>query len=326
MCIASARRSEYPVTLAAAWMSMPPHASPTPARSGIVYSIAAYGLWGLFPLYFKALDVTPLEFLLHRVLWSALLLSGVLTAQRRWSWLWEMLRQRGVLLGSFVSASLLTVNWFIYIWAVTSHRVLDASLGYFINPLFSVVLGVILLKERLRALQWLAIALAALGVLWLTLQLGELPWVGLALAASFGGYGILRKTAALGAFEGLLVETLLLLPFALVALAVLVQAGRSGFLNGGASDRALLIFAGPLTVLPLVLFAAGARRIPLSLLGVLQYLAPTEQLLLGVLLWHEPFGTTKVVGYACIWLALVVYAGEGGWFAVSHGTPRPRAP
>jgi chloramphenicol-sensitive protein RarD len=287
--------------------------TPAPLRVGVLYSVSAYALWGLFPLYFKALAVTPLEFLLHRVLWSAALLSGVLTFERRWAWLGTMLRRRSVVLASFASASLLTVNWFVYIWAVTSERVLDASLGYFINPLFSVVLGVILLKERLRPLQWLAIATAAAGVVWLTLQFGELPWVGLLLASSFGSYGILRKTAALGAFEGLLVETLLLLPFAVLALALLVLRGQSGFVNGGLTDKALLIFAGPLTVLPLVLFAAGARRIPLSLLGVLQYLAPTEQLLLGVLLWHEPFGTTKVVGYACIWLALVIYAAESLW-------------
>jgi chloramphenicol-sensitive protein RarD len=286
-----------------------------PARSGVLYSVAAYSLWGLFPLYFKALAVTPLEFLLHRVLWSAALLSGVLTVQRRWAWLGGRLQDRAVLFGSLASATLLTVNWFIYIWAVTSNRVLDASLGYFINPLFSVLLGVVVLNERLRWMQWLAIGIAALGVLWLTAQFGELPWVGLSLAASFGSYGILRKTSALGSFEGLLLETLLLLPFAALALGVLVLRGQSGFVNGGLSDQALLLFAGPLTVLPLVLFAAGARRIPLSLLGVLQYIAPTEQLLLGVLLWHEPFGTTKVVGYACIWLALLVYAGDGVWSA-----------
>jgi chloramphenicol-sensitive protein RarD len=296
-------------------MSRSYEAAPVPSRSGILYSVAAYAMWGLFPLYFKALAVTPLEFLLHRVLWSAALLSGVLTFERRWVWLRDMVRRRSVLLASLASASLLTVNWFVYIWAVTSNRVLDASLGYFINPLFSVVLGVLVLSERLRPLQWLAVATAALGVLWLTLQFGEPPWIGLMLAASFGSYGIMRKTAALGAFEGLLVETLLLLPLAVLGLGLLVLSGKSGFVNGGAWDKALLIFAGPLTVTPLVMFAAGARRIPLSLLGLLQYIAPTEQLLLGVLLWHEPFGTTKFVGYACIWLALLVYAVDGIWTA-----------
>jgi chloramphenicol-sensitive protein RarD len=296
-------------------MSSSVEATPRAERSGVLYSVSAYAIWGLFPLYFKALAVTPLEFLLHRVLWSALLLSGLLTFERRWGWLRDMLRRRSILLGSLASAGLLTINWFVYIWAVTSNRVLDASLGYFINPLFSVVLGVLLLNERLRLLQWLAVATAALGVAWLTLELGELPWVGLTLAASFGSYGILRKTAALGSFEGLLVETLLVLAFAVVALVLLILSGQSGFVSGDLSDRVLLIFAGPLTVVPLVLFAAGARLIPLSLLGLLQYIAPSEQLLLGVLVWHEPFGTTKVVGYACIWLALVLYAAEGAWRA-----------
>ncbi len=292
-------------------------------RAGALYSVAAYSLWGLFPLYFKALAVTPIEFLLHRILWSALLLAALLTAQRGWRRLTSALGLRRVLLGSLASAGLLSVNWFIYIWAVTTNRVLDASLGYFITPLVSVVLGVLVLGERLRPLQWLAVATAASGVLWLTVQLGELPWIGLSLAASFGAYGLMRKTAALGAFEGLLLETLLLLPVALIGLGLLVAGGSSGFVHGTSYDRALLVFAGPLTVTPLLLFAAGARRIPLSLLGLLQYIAPSEQLLLGVLVWHEPFGGHKLVGYACIWLALVLYALEGAW--ASHQRVRAGA-
>jgi chloramphenicol-sensitive protein RarD len=285
------------------------------ARAGALYSIAAYSVWGLFPLYFKALAVSPLEFLLHRVLWSALLLSALLTLRRGWARLAGALGGRSVLPASMASATLLSVNWFIYIWAVTTNRVLDASLGYFITPLVSVVLGVFVLGERLRPLQWLAVVTAAFGVLWLTLQLGELPWIGLSLAASFGAYGLMRKTAALGAFEGLLLETLLLLPLALIGLGLLVAGGGSGFVHGTPWDRALLVFAGPLTVTPLLLFASGARRIPLSLLGLLQYIAPSEQLLLGVLLWHEPFGGHKLMGYSFIWLALALYALEGAWTA-----------
>lgn len=282
-------------------------------RAGALYSVAAYSMWGLFPLYFKALAVSPLEFLLHRILWSALLLSVLFTLRRGWSGLARALARRSVLLSSMASAALLSVNWFIYIWAVTHDRVLDASLGYFITPLVSVVLGVLVLGERLRPLQWLAVVTAAFGVLWLTVQLGELPWIGLSLAASFGAYGLMRKTAALGAFEGLLLETLLLLPLALMGLVLV--GGGSGFVHGAPLDRALLVFAGPLTVTPLLLFAAGARRIPLSLVGLLQYIAPSEQLLLGVLVWHEPFGGHKLAGYAFIWLALALYALEGIWTA-----------
>jgi len=295
-------------------------AAPTRFRNGVWFSLSAYGLWGLFPLYFKALAVAPLEFLLHRVVWSAALLAGVISAQRAWGTFLAALRVRGARASSFASACLLSVNWFVYIWAVTSNRVVDASLGYFINPLFSVLMGVALLGERLRRLQLLSILTAAAGVLWLTLQFGELPWVGLTLAASFGTYGVLRKTAALGSFEGLALEQLLLLPFAVIGLSWLALHGQSAFVLGGVRERVLLLGAGPLTVLPLLLFAAGARRIPLSLLGVLQYVAPTLQLLLGVFLWHEPFGTGKVLGYACIWLGLLLYAADGLWVSRVAGS------
>jgi len=281
----------------------------------MLYSFAAYASWGLFPLYFKAVPVRPLEFLVHRIVWSVLLLYGVLAVRKRWSWVDQVRRSRALALGFAASAACLSVNWFIYIYAVTTGRVVDASLGYFINPLVSVLLGVVVLKERLRRLQWAAIALAAAGVIWLTVLVGELPWIGLSLAASFGTYGLLRKTAKLGAMEGLTLETTLLFPLAALYLGWLLVQGQSGFVTGSALDRILLLMSGPLTTGPLILFAAGARRIPLSLMGLLQYVAPSTQLLLAVLLWHEPFGHEKAFGFALIWLGLAVYSAESLWTA-----------
>jgi chloramphenicol-sensitive protein RarD len=281
----------------------------------MLYSFTAYASWGLFPLYFKAVPVRPLEFLVHRIVWSVLLLYAVLAVRKRWAWLAEVRQSRSLALGFAASAACLSVNWFIYIYAVTTGRVVDASLGYFINPLVSVLLGVVVLKERLRRVQWAAVGLAAAGVIWLTLQVGELPWIGLSLAVSFGTYGLLRKTAKLGAMEGLALETTLLFPLAALYLGWLVVQGQSGFVTGSGVDRTLLLMAAPLTTGPLILFAAGARRIPLSLMGLLQYVAPTTQLLLGVLLFHEPFGHEKVLGFALIWLGLAVYSAEGLWTA-----------
>lgn len=295
----------------------PPSASTTSRateRAGIIYSFTAYALWGLFPIYFKALSVRPLEFVVHRIVWSALLLYGVLAARRRWAWLRE-LRSRSVLLGFAASAACLSLNWFIYIYAVSTNRVVDGSLGYFINPLVSVLLGVVVLKERLRRAQWVAVALAGAGVLWLTLLLGELPWIGLSLAVSFGFYGLLRKTASLGALEGLALETTLLFPFSALYFGWLVLQGRADFVAVSAFEQVLILMSGPLTTVPLLLFAAGARRIPLSLLGLLQYVAPTAQLLLGVFLWHEPFGRERALGFFLIWLGLAIYSAEGLWSA-----------
>jgi chloramphenicol-sensitive protein RarD len=270
-------------------------------------------MWGTFPLYFKALTAPPLEVLMQRMVWSAAFLALLLGVQRRWGWLRVVLASRPVLRASFLSASLLSVNWFVYIWAVAQGRVVDASLGYFTTPLVSVLMGVLLFGERLRRGQQLSVATAALGVAWLTLQFGALPWVGLSLAISFGSYGALRKTASLGALEGLMLETLLMLPIALGYLAWRMLSGQSAFLAEGNTQRFLLLCAGPLTSVPLLLFAAGVRRIPLSTVGVLQYISPTLQLLLGVLVWHEPFNQVKLIGYALIWLALFIYSLEGAW-------------
>ena len=281
-------------------------------RLGIVYALIAFGIWGVLPLYLKAVGAAaPLERVAHRILWSAGLLVVVVAATRQLDWL-RQVRKRPRILGTFVaSAAALTVNWLVYIWAVDEGRVVDASLGYFINPLVSVVLAVVVLKERLRAGQWAAVALAAIGVLWLSVLAGQLPWIGLTLAAVFGAYGLLRKTTPVDALGGLTLETLLLLPFAALYLLYLSLTGHSSWAAGGAGLRWLLVAGGPLTALPLWCFAAGARRIPLSLVGLLQYIGPSLQLGLGVLVFHEPLPARKLAGFALIWLALVLYTIEG---------------
>jgi chloramphenicol-sensitive protein RarD len=285
-------------------------------RTGVLYAATAYACWGLFPVYFKALhDVPPQQILMHRIAWSLVFLVLVLTWRRQWAWLGSLLRRPKVLAGFTASAVLLSTNWLIYIWAVNSDRVVDASLGYFINPLVNVLLGFIVLRERLRSGQWAAIALAAAGVGWLTWVGGNLPWIGLVLAVTFGTYGLLRKTAALGALEGLSLETLILFPVALAYLIWLTFDGSNSFVGAPLSTQLLLMAAGPITAIPLLLFAAGARQIPLSLLGLLQYIGPSLQLLLGVWLYHEPFGGARLAGFALIWAALILYSAEGLWRA-----------
>jgi len=281
-------------------------------RTGILSAASAFLCWGLFPLYFHAIgEVPPMQILAHRMLWSLLFLLIVLAVRRQWAWL-AIARQPRIL-GSFIaSAVLLSVNWLIYIWAVNNNHVIEASLGYFINPLVNISLGYLLLKERLRPAQWAAIAVAALGVAWLTWQAGTVPWIALALAFSFGGYGLLRKTAALGALEGLSFETMVLFPFAAAYVGWLTVTGDNAFLNAPLdATRILLVMAGPITAIPLLLFATGARKIPLSILGLLQYLSPTIQFLLGVWLFHEPFTPDRLVGFLMIWAALALFAGEG---------------
>jgi chloramphenicol-sensitive protein RarD len=284
-----------------------------PMRTGVLSAALAFLCWGLFPLYFHALGaVPPLEIMVHRVLWSLLFLAIVLSVRGQWRWLLDVKSQPRVI-GSFaVSAVLLSGNWLLYIWAVNNGHVIEASLGYFINPLVNVMLGYLVLKERLRGVQWAAIGIAALGVLWLTWQAGHMPWIALVLAASFGGYGLMRKTAQLGALEGLSFETMLLFPFALGYIVWLTMQGQNSFLSTPSdTTRALLVAAGPITAIPLLLFASGARKIPLSVLGLLQYIGPTIQLSLGVWVFHEAFTGARMAGFALIWAALALYAGEG---------------
>ncbi len=291
-------------------------------RKGMLYAASAFFCWGLFPLYFRKLHEIPsLQLLGHRMLWSLLFVLLILLVLQRWSWLPALLKSRKSLLTFFCSAALLAFNWFLYVWAVNNGRVIDSSLGYFINPLVNVMFGYLLLKERLRRGQWAAIGGAACGVLWLTWQGGQLPWVALCLAGSFATYGLLRKTAPLGALEGLSIETMLMLPLALVYLLWLSSHGENLFFQVDSHIQLWLMAAGPITAIPLLLFAAAARRIPLSMLGLFQYIGPTLQLTLGILLFHEPFNGARFAGFAIIWSALALYTAEGFW----HSRQQPKA-
>ncbi len=282
---------------------------------GVIAAASAFTLWGVFPLYLRLLQQVPsLEILSHRVLWSVVLLMSLLAMRRQWDWLALVRAQPRIIFTFATSALMVATNWVVYIWSVNHDHIVDASLGYFITPLFNVLFG-IGLGERLRLTQWVAVGLAACGVLWLTVSEGSVPWIGLVIAVTFSLYGLLRKTAALGALEGLSVETMLLLPAAGLFL-LLPDAGSSHAFGSNIPLSLLLMAAGPVTAIPLLMFAYGARRIPLSLVGLLQYIGPSIQLLLGVWLYHEPFAGAKLIGFAMIWLGLAVYSGEAllrGW-------------
>lgn len=279
---------------------------------GIGYACLAFVMWGLFPLYFQRIASVPaLEVVLHRSAWSLLFVLGLLAWLRRWGWLRAFVVQPRRLAFFAFSALLLSGNWLVYVYAVQSGRVVEASLGYFINPLVNVLLGVLVLHERLRAAQWAAVALAGCGVLWLGWLAGHPPWIALTLAFSFGLYGLLRKTAPLGALEGLALETMLLAPLVLPALAWWTLSGQGAMARGDAALDAWLVVGGPLTALPLLLFAAGARRLPLATVGLLQYLSPSIQLALGIWVFGEPFSRSRLAGFACIWAALALYSLDG---------------
>lgn len=283
---------------------------------GIVYAALAYAAWGVFPLYFRQVASVPsLEIVLHRTVWSLVFVLLLLAAMRRFGALAPVLRQPRQLLLFGVSALLLSGNWLMYVWAVNHGHVIDASLGYFINPLVYVLLGYLVLHERPRPVQWAAVALAGAGVVWLTWQAGQLPWIALVLAGSFGLYGLMRKTAPLGALEGLAMETLMLAPIAVPALAWWTLRGDGAMAHADASTIGWLLLAGPLTAVPLLLFAAGARRIPLATLGLLQYIGPTLQLAIGLWVFHEPFQPARAIGFVLIWAALALYSAEGVWMS-----------
>ena len=283
--------------------------------SGILYGLSAYVLWGMFPLFFKQLQAaSAIEVVLHRMVWSLVFVLIVLAVLRRWNWLGDV-RRSPALVGKFaVSALLLAGNWLSYVWAVNNGHVLDASLGYFILPLINVALGFIFLHERPRKAQWVAFALAATGVLWMAVQSGHVPWLALLIAMTFGFYGLMRKTATLGALEGMSLETMLLAPLAVVAL---LWAGPSGpgsqWPAHDAHTWLFFLLSGPVTAIPLLLFAAGARRVPLSTMGFLQYITPSILALMGVFLYGETFAGPRAVGFVFIWVALLLYTAEGLW-------------
>jgi chloramphenicol-sensitive protein RarD len=279
------------------------------AREGLLYALGCYTLWGLAPLYFKeVVSVPPLELLAHRVLWSLLFLAVLVTCQRRWGVVWDSLQTPTLRHGLILSALLVAINWLVYIYGVSTSQIVQTSLGYFINPLVSVLLGTLVLGERLRGLQVLAVAIAACGVLILTLRTGELPWIALSIALSFGFYGLVRKVLHVEAVAGLTVETLILTPVSLSYLVWLLCAGDVHFLAGDTRLDILLSLSGLVTSLPLLCFAQAARRLRLSTLGFVQYLAPSLQFLLAVLLYREPFHFWQGVCFGCIWSALALYS------------------
>ncbi len=280
-------------------------------NAGLANAFAAFICWGLFPLYFQFITHVPsLEVVLHRSVWSLLLVLGILAWQKRWAWLGESLRQPKRLATFLLSALLLWANWLVYVYAAQTGHVVEASLGYFINPLVSVLLGVLVLRERLRTAQWAAVALAAAGVAWLTAVAGRPPWIALTLAFSFGFYGLIRKTATLGPLEGLALENLLLAPIVVPALAWWTLTRNGVLVSGDPTLIGLMLLSGPLTAAPLLFFAAAARRLPLATLGLVQYLSPTLQLMLGVWLFHEPFDGHRLLGFVLIWCGLALVSAQ----------------
>ena len=297
----------------AALPASPAEADARTARQGMFAALAAFVTWGLAPLYFRALgSVPPFEIVAHRVLWSALLLALMLATLRftgGFERVGAVLRQPRLLALLALTSLLTSSNWLVFIWAIDAGRLLEASLGYFINPLVSVALGAIFLGERLRPLQATAVAIACAGVAWRVWQLGSLPWIPLFLAGTFGLYGLLRKRAPVDAVGGLFIETLVVAPLALAWLLWLHAQGSLAFGSGNPAEW-LLPLTGVITAIPLMLFAVGARRLPLATVGFLQYIAPSLNFLVAVLLFREPFDTTQLVGFALIWLALAVYSAD----------------
>ena len=272
------------------------------------YGVAAYSLWGLLTLYWRLFPHVPaIQVLAHRIVWSFVVLTVLVAAswRRRRAVLHSI--TRGVVVLYAVAAVLIGANWFLYVFSVNNGFIVESSLGYFMTPLVNVLMGVAVFRERLRAMQWLAVAFAFGGVLWLTLAYGTLPWIGLALAASFGSYGLVKKKATLPSLEGLTVETAVLVLPAILYLAALNRNADGVYLHSGTATDVLLAAGGIVTVVPLLLFATAVRRVPLSVIGILQYIAPTIQFLLGVYAFHEPFTRSQLTGFGLVWLGLVVF-------------------
>ena len=271
--------------------------------SGFWYGAAAYGIWGLFPLYWKLIERVPAQQIIaHRIVWSFAALALV-SATRFRAW-----RVGAHTLGLYaIAAALISVNWFLYVYGVNTGFILETSLGYFITPLVNVLLGVVVFRERLRPLQWCAIALATAGVLYLTLAYGTLPWIAIGLAVSFGSYGLVKKKAPLDPVAGLTLETVIVVVPAAAYLFFVNARGEAAFLHSGAQSDLLLIGGGPVTVVPLLLFASAVRRIPLTVIGLLQYISPTLQFFLGVFLYGEPFGGTRLIGFVIVWIAIALF-------------------
>jgi len=290
-------------------MADPNHSAVTStSRKGLVFGLTAHSMWGLFPLYFKAVEAVPaLEVLVHRIVWSLVLLLPLVLIQRQWPEVRRVLRDRRTLGVLLLTTCLIAINWYLFIVAVETGRVIQASLGYFINPLVNIVLGMVFLRERLSRPAAIAVVLAVIGVAAQTIMIGSLPVIALVLAFSFGFYGLLRKTARVGSVVGLTIETAILTPIGLGYLMWAHRAGRLSFASGDLSLDLLLIVAGAITAAPLLLFTAAARLLPLSTMGFLQYVAPSGHFLLAVFAFGEPFTTAHLVTFACIWTALAIF-------------------
>ena len=288
--------------------------TPIPDRRALWIAVSAFVIWGLMPLYWHLLRHVPsLQIVLHRAVWCAILVAAWLSLSRGRGWLREVVAQPRLVAMLALSGLLIAGNWSLYVWAVNSGHVVEASLGYFINPLLNVVIGVLFLRERLSLPQWVAVALAAGGVLWLTFNYGSFPWIALCLAGSFAIYGLIRKFAAVEAVQGLGVENLFVFGPAVLALVWFEWTGDGGFFSlrwGGWTD-VLLVLGGALTAIPLICFAYAVRRVPLTVVGLLQYIGPTLQLLLGVFFFGEAFGIDRAIGFVFIWVGLAVFAIDG---------------
>jgi len=276
---------------------------------GTITTISAFFLWGIFPIYWKALKHVPsTQIIAHRVVWSLVFILFLVSVQRRWKEVNSIIPFSRNVPRFLFTSFLLGTNWLIYIWAVNTNHIVEASLGYFINPLVNVCLGMIFLRERLYRWQVISVVLAFIGVLFLTLHYGRVPWIAFTLAFTFGAYGLLRKTAKAGSMVGLLFETAILTPIALVYVIALGIQGSGAFLAIGLHTDVLLTGAGLVTAIPLLLFAHGARRIQYSTVGFLQYIAPTGQLLVGVLLYKELFTSTHAISFGLVWVAIIIYS------------------
>jgi chloramphenicol-sensitive protein RarD len=277
-------------------------------KKGILYGIGAYVLWGFFPIYWKFLHEIPaLQVIGHRISWSFIVLILFILLTKQWQ-NFRAVAFHPKTIGTYAIAGvLLSINWLVYVWGVNAGFIVETSLGYFINPLLSVLLGVIFLRERLRLAQWIPVVIAAIGVLYLTFVYGRLPWIALTLAFSFGIYGLVKKIAPLGSLYGLTLETAIVFPLALVYLLVLEVNGAGAFLHDGLTIDLLLAGAGIVTTVPLLMFASAAKQIPLTMVGILQYIAPTLQFLIGIFIYKEPFDRAHLIGFGIIWVALVIF-------------------
>jgi chloramphenicol-sensitive protein RarD len=277
-------------------------------NKGILNGIAAYAMWGVFPIYWKLLHQVPaLQVIGHRISWSFILLMLFIVFTKQWKDFRSAALTAKIISIYSIAGVLLTINWLVYVWGVNAGFIVETSLGYFINPLLSVLLGVIFLHERLRPAQWIPVILATAGVTYLTVAYGRLPWIALSLAFSFGFYGFVKKLAPLGSLYGLTLETGIVFPVALIYLFFVGFHDTGAFLHVGAQIDLLLIGAGVVTTIPLLMFASAARQIPLTVIGLLQYIAPTMQFLIGVLLYKEPFDHAHLIGFGIVWIALIIF-------------------